>query len=254
MGFRTVGVFFFLILSLIIVSFGRNISSPLNFLSSIFTPSRIYVYGIVHAAPESGELQRLKSENANLSEKLIKLKEIERDNIALRSQFKDTTVSSQKLLPARIVGFKGPFNNPNIFLIDQGSAAGVKKDMAVIIKNTLVGKISKVDNKYSEVMLITHKNFTTLASTLDHNSPGIITGFDDFMFFDHVVITDTISKGEKIITKGELNSNGIGIPPGLILGSITKINKSDTKPFQNALVATPLNLSKITTVFVISEN
>lgn len=254
MGIRTVGVVFFLILSIVLISFERNFSSSFSFLSSIFTPGRIFLYEQVHAAPDSGELQSLKAENKSLSEKLVKLKEIERDNIALRSQFKDTTISSQKLVPAKVAGFKGSFNNPHTFLVDQGEGAGIKKNMAVIIKNTLVGKISKVKNNYSEVMLITNKDFTTLASSLDHNSPGIISGFDDFMFFDHVVITDTISKGENVISKGEIDSNGIGIPPGFILGSITKVNKSETKPFQNALVATPLHLSKITTVFIISEN
>ena len=43
----------------------------------------------------------------------------------------------------------------NTITIDKGKSAGIKKDMAVITKNGLIGKISMVSNTSSEVKLIT---------------------------------------------------------------------------------------------------
>lgn len=254
MSIRTIRIFLFLFVSIIIFTFNGIVTNPFAVISSLFTPIRVYLYESVHAQSGSVEVQNLRKENSMLSAQLTKLKEIKKDNVALRSQFMNTTISSLKLIPARVVGFKGAFNNPDIFIIDQGSSSGIKKGMAVVLEDVLVGKIREVNNTYSEVLLVTNKDFTTLGITLDHNSPGIVRGLEDFIFFDHIVITDTILKGEKVLTKGELNSQGLGIPPGLVLGSITKVNKSESKPFQNALIMSPLDFRKITTLFIVSEN
>lgn len=253
MNIRFLGIFFLLLLSIVVFIFNSVFSNPFSAISSVFNPVRVYLYKSAHAESESGILQKMQNENAALTKKLVQMSELKKDNEALRSQFLDTKIASQKLLPAKVVGLKGSFSNPTVFIINQGSNNGIKEGMGVILKDVLLGKVGKVNNAYSEVILVTNKEFTTLGVALDHNSPGIVTGFEDLIIFDHIVITDTISMNEKVITKGELNAQGIGIPPGLILGSITKINKLESKPFQNALISTPLNLGKISTVFVVIE-
>lgn len=254
MGTRAIVTLSFLCFSLLVVLLSPFLYSPVSFISTVFNPSRAYLYGVIHASSQTSETEKLKVKIASLEEQLIKLKEVEKDNVALRSQFKDTSITSQKLLPARVLGMKGSLNNPSAFIVDQGSGSGVKKDMVVILKNVLVGKVSKVQNNYSEIILVTNKDFTTLGNSVEHNSPGVITGFEDFIVFDHVVITDTLSRGEEVVTKGEINSSGVGIPPGFVVGTITKVNKSESKPFQSALVKTPLQINKISNVFILSEN
>ncbi len=229
------------------------IVSPFYFVSSLFSVPRASLYSLVHANSNSDELSQLKKENVRLRELLQELHAIKKDNIALRSQFEDTTISSSTLLPARIVGFKGSPQNPTSFVLDQGSNSGILKDMPVIVGKQLVGKIIDVNPYFSEVMLVIHKNFSAIAETGEHKSPGIIQGYDEFILFDHVVITDTISKDENVITKGELGRNGVGIPPGFIIGKIIKVNKSDTKPFQSATVQTLLDFNSLSTVFVVKQ-
>lgn len=244
----------FLIFTVIILIISQTIfMSPFYFLSSLFSVPRASLHSLVYADRSSDEISSLRSENTKLKEKMQEFNTLKRDNEALRSQFEDTTVLDSQLLPAKVVGFKGTPQNPTSFILDQGSQSGIKKGMPVVVGQQLVGKISQVNPYFSEVVLVVHKEFTTIAESGENNSPGIIQGFDEFILFDHVVITDTISKKETVITKGELDRNGVGIPPGLIIGEITKVNKSDTKPFQNATVKSLLQLSSLSTVFVLKQ-
>lgn len=244
--FLSISICIFLLSQTIIVS-------PFYFVSSLFSIPRFALHSLAYANSNSDELSQLRKENIKLKELLQEMSTIKKDNTALRSQFEDTTTSSSTLLPARIVGFKGSPQNPTSFVLDQGAKSGIIKGMPVIIGKNLVGKIIDTNPYFSEAMLVTHKNFSTIALSGDHNSPGIIQGFDEFILFDHVVITDTISKNENVITKGELDKNGVGIPPDFIIGKIEKVNKSDAKPFQNATVQSLLDFNSLSTVFVIKQ-
>ncbi len=247
---------FFIVLSFFFISlilfFSSNfLSSPLDTLTQLFSYPRANLYSFAHAQGTDSETEKLISENKKLREQLSQMHFLKTDNDALRSQFQDTVVSPEKLLPARIIGFKGSILAPSAFILDQGEKSSVKKGMAVVLGHELVGKVGKVTPYYSEVNLAKNKNFSTLAVSVDNNTPGIIVGQEDFMLFGDVVITDTLSKNETITTKGDMDSSGVGIPPGFIIGKIKTINKSETKPFQSAVVESLLDFKKLTTVFIL---
>lgn len=232
-----------------------KISTPFSFLAHLASPLRASMYSSAHAADKTPtELDRVKNENSKLISQMVSYNNLKKDNVALRSQFQDTSITSEKLVPAHIVGFKGAISSPDTFVVDIGSNSHVKTGMAVILGNSLVGQVSKVTQYFSEIILVTNKNFSTLALTSAGNSPGIITGEDDFILFDHVVITDTISQKDTVVSKGGQNINGIGIPANLIIGKIMSVHKSETSPFQSAIVKSLLNFSKINMVFVVTND
>lgn len=247
---RTYVILGFLIISVIIFIFSEALSSPFNFISNLFSGPRSALYSKVFAGKET-ELDQLKKENLKLREKFVEYSKIKKDNEALRAQFEEQFIPSQKLLPAKIVGFKGNLNNLNSFILDQGKNSKVKEGMAVVLGKILVGKIGKVTLYNSEVILPFNKNFSTLGVTLQNNASGIVAGQEDFIIFDHVVITDNLSQDEEVVTKGEENVDGNGIPPGFIIGKIEKINKVESKPFQDAIIKIPIDFKKLTTVFIV---
>lgn len=253
MSTRLVIVLSFFFLSLFLFFSSQFISSPFNFLTQLLSTPRASLYSFAHASGKDPEIDRLTSENKKLREQISQMHFLKQDNAALRSQFQDTLISSEKLLPARVIGFKGSILSPSAFILDQGEKSNVKKGMAVVLGHELVGKIGKTAPYFSEVNLPRSKNFSTLAVSADNNTPGILVGQEDFMLFGDVVITDTISKNETIITKGDTDDSGIGIPPGLIIGKIKTVNKSETKPFQSAVVESLLDFKKLTTVFVLTK-
>lgn len=250
---RLIPLVLLFIISISLFAFSSKLSYPFDFVSHLFNSPRSFLYSMVSAESSPSELDKLKSENAKLLLQLSQMNALKKDNDALRSQFQDTTMPSENLLPARIVGFSGSLDNPTTLVLDQGSKSNVKTGMAVVLKDNLVGKIGKVTQWNAELILPVNKKFSTLAVASTHNSPGIINGEEDFVLLNHVVITDTISKNEVVVTKGEKNVEGVGIPQNLIIGKIMTINKSESQPFQSAVVKSLVNFKKLTTVFVVTR-
>lgn len=222
---------------------------------NIFTSSKEYLYGIkigIFDDVENKEIEKLKRENQELTKKLIDIENIKLDNEALRSQFESGSTLKYKMLPANVIGYLGKFSYPASLIIDQGNLKGLFPGMAVIVGNQLVGKIGRVSGAYSEVILVNNNNFTGLGISSENNAPGIIVGAADFAVFERVDVSETLTEGETVLTKGEINDKGYGIPPDLIVGKISSINKSETLPFQTAKVESEVQFSKLHKVFVIT--
>lgn len=248
---RLIPLFLFLLLSIFFVVLSQNVSTPFYFIAHIVSPVRESLYKSVYASGRQTEFDVLKAENLKLKTQLVELNVLKNDNAALRDQFKETLLAPTKLLPANIIGFKGSVNFPTTLVLNQGSQSGVKNGQGVVLGQVLLGKIGKVTNWSSELILTVSKNFSTLGVISENNSPGIITGAEEFILFDHVAITDTISKGNSIVTKGEVGENGASIPPNLMIGTVIAVNKSETSTFQSAILKSPIDARKLSTVFVV---
>lgn len=194
----------------------------------------------------------LEKENIRLKEKLAEFEILQRENIALKSQFEENVSSSFKLLPARITGFKGRGAYES-FIIDAGINQGIKEGMAVIVGNVLVGTIHKVSQNISDVRTILHSEFSTIVKYPPTNARGIIRGYNSFLLMENIVITDNLDLDGIVVTMGELNDLGVGVPSDLSVGKIDSIEKVETASFQTAQIEPLLDYSQISKVFVIVE-
>lgn len=238
----------FIILSLIIF-FAKNtpvVSFFESIVQKVFLPGKAL---FTSKGSSSGELSKLKEDNIKLTEKFVNLEILKKDNQALRQQFQETTIPTQKLLPARVIGYVGSYNSPNILIVDKGKNNGVRTGCAVVFGKNLVGKISDVSPNYSSVVLPYNDRFSTVGRTLN-GAIGLIRGQDNFILFDKVVIGEILSKGDIVLIKGDINSVGTGVQPNFIVGKIDSIGKVETKPFQNAKVESLLDFTKLSVVFV----
>lgn len=200
---------------------------------------------------ESLEIKNLRNENRKLAEKVVDFEKMKADNQAFRSQFEISEIRSDSLLASRVVGYLGDTAFPKNLILDKGKLDGVQEGMSVISGKNLVGKIEKVTEKYSQVMLAINKDFVILGKTSQESIQGIIKGEDDFMLFDKVDITQNLVLGEIIVTKGELKNDGIGVQNDLIVGKITSINKKNSQPFQTAKIESFLKFNLLDTVFIL---
>jgi len=221
------------------------IKSVTSFFQSTFSDARSAIFNL-----KVDEESKLLLENRKLSEKLSELNIMKRENDALKSQFEEKTTSSYKLVPARILGYKGR-GVYETFIIDVGENNNVSSGMAVVVGNTLVGNIYKTSQSISEVRTILHPEFSTIVKYPPTNARGIIRGFNSFIIMDNVLITDTLEKDGIVVTIGELNNVGIGIPSNLNVGKIDSIDREETASFQAAQVEPLIDYSQISNVFVI---
>ncbi|HVF69867.1 MAG TPA: rod shape-determining protein MreC [Xanthomonadales bacterium] len=237
-----------LTLSILLIILSR--AGYLNGLNSILergtVPLQRLVFGVISGPQNLSDADRLRAENSKILSELMKQKELIRENQALRDQFRTANPSPQKLLPAHVVGQK-----IDQIIIDRGSDDGVEKGDIVVFKDNLVGKISKSSARISVVDLPVSQNIFLTAKVLNSSTQGAVKGGENGIILDNVVLSEKLEKGELVVTKGDVNEEGVGFPPDLIIGKIISVNKKASNLFQTAEVKSLLDFSKIEMVFVI---
>lgn len=204
------------------------------------------VFGVARfGVNESSEITRLREENIRLTQELVKQKNQDQEVRALRDQFDTSSIKQSDLLPARVIGTMN-----NRIVVDKGIADGIQDGDIVVYKDNLVGRMSKASMHLSVVDLVTSKDISLTAKSKDSQSIGVIKGDDGGILLDHVVLSEKISKGDVILTKGDVDGQGRGFPPDLIVGQIETINKKASSLFQTAEVRSLIDFSKLEMVFV----
>lgn len=252
--------FVFLCLSIVLL-FSSKISflKPVNsFAQGIFAPFQSLVYGIFSAATNinaSSKIKLLEDENRALLKKFADKESIEQDNRALRDQFQTQSIRSTALIPAEVIGAPGFIPGvlvPETLILNRGENDGVRVGQAVIYKDNLVGKVVKTSKFLSSALLITNSSSSFTANTLETNALGVVKGMGEGkIIFDNVLLSETLKKDDLVITKGNLNQQGEGLAPGLIVGKIASISKNPSDLFQKAEIKTLVDLTKINIVFII---
>lgn len=250
---------FFLIFSLIILTLSKLgfLSFPASILQKALSPFAKSTLSAFNFFPNESNsvIDELKDQNRALVKKVINEEILKKENSALADQFATTSIRSQTLLAAKIVGapsFIPGVSPPQSFIIDKGTSDNVKVGSAVIYKDNLVGKIVESNLYFSKVDLITNASFSSTVKTSRTQAVGVIKGNgEEQMILDNVLQSDDIKVSDVTLTKGDQDIKGRGIPPDLTLGKLVSVNKKPSNLFQKGEVVSLLDFSNLSTVFVI---
>ena len=110
----------------------------------------------------------------------------------------------------------------NTITIDKGSSSGIKKDMAVITTNGLIGKITKTTKNTSEVKLLTSDDITYKTSVViriaDKDHYAILNGYDQE---NNLLKVSAIDKSTPITEGDIVLTSGLGqMPQGIYIGTV----------------------------------
>lgn len=208
-------------------------------------------WGLLTNNPTTKEIQK---ENMNLKQQLVGFTEMKRENAALHDQFEDTETSSYDQIPSKVVGSKGfipGVSLPSQFILDKGGSDKVNVGNAVVYKNSLVGKVVKVTPHVSLIDSVTKQGMSFTGRDLSTNALGVVKGQGDGIILDNVVLSDKLNVGDIVITKGDINEKGIGVPPNLIVGKVTSIDRRPSSLFQSAEVTSSVDINQLSTVFIL---
>ena len=141
-------------------------------------------------------------------------------------------------------------------MIDKGSKDGIQEDMAVVTKQGLVGKVSRVYRHSSEIKLITSDDINYKVSvaikTSNGDSYAILNGYDAES--SHITVTgvdkmSNVKVGDTIVTSG---LGGV-FPAGIYVGVVQDI-KSDKYDLSKTLyIDTEQDFNNIHYVTVLKE-
>lgn len=223
-----------------------------GFIKVVFTSvEKVVMYPFTALNDEKNEIQSesyliQKNVNISLEEEVQELKEVLDLNRTLTEY---TPINATILSRNKSYWF-------NKIMIDKGSKQGIKKDMAVVTKHGLVGKISRVYPNSSEIKLITSDDVNYKVSitvkTESGDSYAILNGYD--VESETVMITgvdkmSTVKKGDTIVTSGL----GGMFPGGIYVGEVDEV-KSDKYDLSKTLyVKTSQDFNNIHYVTVLKE-
>lgn len=249
-------LFVILFFSIVIFLFFKTpIAKPFSaFLEGIILPVQTFFYTALSPSVKEKDKEEKVQANIKLQKELESLL---KENKALRDQFETTNIRSSQLIPAKVVGlprFVPGISPVEILIIDKGQRDGVEVEQPVIVKDSLIGVVKNTSAFYSEVYNITHRDVSLSAKTTKNNSRGILTGKGrGEMILDKVLSSDSLTASDIVVTAGDTDSQGKGVPQGLIIGIITSVDKNPSALFQSGKVKNTIDPSKQSIIFVVKK-
>jgi rod shape-determining protein MreC len=143
--------------------------------------------------------------------------------------------SPSKMLAARSIGSGIGANSRTIF-IDRGARAGIKRGMAVITPNGIVGKVVAAFPTAAQVMLVTDPSFATGVVSGRHHLPGTLRGDGSpLVHVDYLPTEAKVEEGEWFYTSGDDRVFPRGLPVGRVSVSQRGVDFRDVKLISSGL-------------------
>lgn len=163
-------------------------------------------------------LARAQAERDELMAESIELRSELRYNFDIK-ELKDANKSYQDaaFCEAQIIAKNFSQDSQHI-LIDVGASKGIEKDMVIVYKQCLVGKVTEVYPWYSKVVLVTDRTCKVAVQCVNKKTTGIHEGTNDLgaTQLNYVSHLEPIEVGDYLISSGE----GLVFPRGLGVGQI----------------------------------
>jgi rod shape-determining protein MreC len=188
------------------------------------------------------EIYRLKVENLNL-------KGIDSENRRLREILELKQREQMNFTVAKI-SFRDPQNIYSMLYIDKGAKDGIEKDMVVLNKNMLLGRVTEVEQDSSKVELITKKGINTSVITEDGNNLAILRGEgNNILTLEYLIAEVKIKKGDILVTSG---MSGI-YPKNIMVGKITDAKDEGDNLFKTQEIRAPYSILSIEEVVILKK-
>ncbi len=248
----------------------NNLSTPEKFLNDsvgwvqniIHTPVTL----VVNSISNLKDIKNTYKENRILREKLAEYKtlvyevqEIEKENEELRKTL-DIVESPRDFEPiiANVIS-RSPERWLEQITINRGSNDGIKKNMAVMTVDGMIGKVKSLSTSTATVQLITgfdqlNRISATVSRKDSDNIFGLIEGYDKEK---EALIFRIIEQSDKDLKEDELvvSSNMGGLfPSGLPIGTIKEVIPDQYGLTKTAYVTPLANMYEINQVIVVDRS
>ena len=223
--------------------FGRSVTT------TIFNTGRFTFSWAIYVSDLWRENKRLRIQNLELSDRINFHDNAIRENERLRKllDFRERSGLAGSVIAATVIGHD--FDRVvNSLILNRGIRDGVRKNMAVITAEGLVGRI--YETYYSSSSVLVLMDADSRVSAVTGNVSGIIRwDGGPYLRMYGLPLTNTPPVG------GEVYTTGIGgvFPPGLFIGTIesTRADEADVERYASVNVRPAVDFSRVQEVFVV---
>jgi rod shape-determining protein MreC len=187
------------------------------------------------------QIEQMRLEQVRLSEDATQAHRLQ-NLLSFKEQYIAKTVAAQ------VIGSSGSDLSRSVY-IDKGENDGVKRDMAVITADGIVGKVLLVYPSTSQVLLINDQTSGVGVILEKSRLQGVLRGTaGGEVTLERIMSDEQVAPGERVLTSG-----GDQIfPKGLPVGTVTQVaNGKDL--FLNIKIKPAADLSKLEEVLVLTE-
>jgi rod shape-determining protein MreC len=169
------------------------------------------------------------------------------------STFKDTLNRYRKFTfyPANVVGNSFTLQN-NFITLERGTKQGVEKGMSVISPSGIVGTVVDVNENYSRVMSLLHRNSKVSAMLKNDNNAGSLEwdGKNPLLLtLKNIPKSIVVKIGDTVLT----SSYSANYPPKLMVGKVAKKIDDASSNFYTLQVASSTNFFSLQQVYIIQN-
>lgn len=182
-----------------------------------------------------------------LTGEVIRLKEVEKENEALKTLLEFKKKELYNGIAARVVGRDIRHWNQSV-LLNKGGVDGVKKGAPVVSPRGVVGKVVEAAPHISRVLLIVDGNSRVGGIIQSSRLTGIVEGLaDGRCTMRFLPRRTTIGPGEIVLTSGL----GRIYPPGLLIGTVTRVYSEELGLYQCADLEPATDFDRLEQVMVL---
>jgi rod shape-determining protein MreC len=207
---------------------------------------RGYIF-LIHLQRENGMLrQRI----AELQKENHQMREMALANERLQKLLQFREKNSPAMVAAEVIG-QDPSSWFKSVTVNKGEKDGVRKGMAVISSEGVIGQILKTAPHYSTVLLITDYNSAIDSIIQRTRAKAIVEGKgENRCQLKYLLRTEEVNVGDIVVTSG-LSGN---FPKGLMVGEVRKVDKKGHGVFQYAELVPSVDLTRLEEILIITES
>jgi len=187
-------------------------------LARMVAPLRRLGIGTRDLVATRAENQSLRAEVEELRERRRAYADLEREVAELRGLLEYRATTGHVTTTARVISVS-PSNFEWTMTIDAGERAGIRRGMAVVNGDGLVGRVLSTTATAARVLLVVDPNFSVAARTVGGSALGVIDGRGtDAMRFDPLDPRTEVREGDEVVTA---TFPGSAVPAGIPVGRVT---------------------------------
>lgn len=226
-----------------------------NRVAEPFRDGWAWLDGLLDARSDA---ERLEAENEALRQQLIRselaITENERLTALLRYRSSPSFPDAFDGLAAAVIARPaGAFAQSIVVAV--GRKDGVAVDDPVVTQDGLVGRVTRVADRSSRVMLLTDDQSAVSAIDLSTTAPGIVRrgqGPRSALRLDRVAKEQRVRAGDTIVTAGWRTPRLSSLyPRGIPIGQVVSVGQTDTYPYKQVQVEPFADFASLDAVLVL---
>ena len=189
------------------------------------------------------EIEWLRGQHSQLREAVAST-----ERLTALLQFKEQALPT--MVAAQVMG-RDATNRYRAIILNKGESDGIKPDMGVVTPAGVVGRVVKTTWASSVVLLVTDPSNAIAGLVQRTRDEGVVEGTQEGLAqMKYIPLLSTVRDGDRVVTSGLVGD----FPRGLMIGTITRIDKQEGALFQSAELRPEVDISRVEEVLVIQTS